>query len=157
MSDEYLKNNIEYLNMMFEVSTIANQTDDIYELLKKLKDYILNLTKTNDINFYLLEHQVYKCVVAGNSSRASEYFECEEGNSPFWDAVSKAKITSMKGDDNTPLFKSFLEYNNIAALNPTHVRVFFNNGAPICFCFIKEDEKNPITSGLVKNLIILNQ
>ena len=38
MSDEYLKNNIEYLNMMFEVSTITNQTDSVYELLKKVKD-----------------------------------------------------------------------------------------------------------------------
>ena len=38
MSDN-LKNNIEYLNMMFEVSTIATQTDEIYELLQKIKDY----------------------------------------------------------------------------------------------------------------------
>ena len=152
MSDEYLKNNIEYLNMMFEVSKIANQTDDLYELLKNLKDFVTQLTNTIDVNFYLLEQQSFKCVVSGSTTRAAEFFECEEGNSPFWDAVNKAKVTAMKGDDNTPLFKSFLENNNIAQINPSHVRVFFNNDIPICFCFIKEDEKKPITQGIVKKL-----
>ena len=153
MSDEYLKNNIEYLNMMFEISTIANQTDDVYELLKKLKDKVANLLSCDDITFYLLEHQSFKCVISGSKNRACEFFECEEGNSPFWDAVNKAKVTAMKDDDNTPLFKSFLDYNNISELNPTHARVFFNNAKiPICFCFIKENENNPITTATLKKL-----
>ena len=37
--DLYTKKHIEYLNMMFEVSTIANQTDDVYELLEKLAQH----------------------------------------------------------------------------------------------------------------------
>ncbi len=152
MSDEFLKNNIEYLNMMFEVSTIANQTDDVYELLKKLQDYSSKLINSGNISFYLLENQSYKCVISGSKNRASEFFECEEGNTPFWDAVNKAKVTSMKGDDNTPLFKSFLENNNLTELCPTHVRVFFQKSIPICFCFIKENSRYPITTGMLKKL-----
>ena len=83
MSDENLKSNIEYLNMMFEVSTIANQTDDVYELLKKTKDYIAHLIDSEDITFYLLEKQSFKCIVSNKGSRAAEFFECEESNSPF--------------------------------------------------------------------------
>ena len=152
MSDEYLKNNIEYLNMMFEVSTITNQTDSVYELLKKVKDYTAKLIGSDDITMYLLEDQIFKCVISGNNSRSSEFFECEEGNSPFWEAVNKAKVTAMRGDDNTPLFKTFLEHNNIATINPSHVRVFFNHDIPICFCFIKEDERNPITQNIINKL-----
>ncbi|MBQ8476620.1 sensor domain-containing diguanylate cyclase [bacterium] len=149
---EDLKNNIEYLSMMFEVSTIANQTDDVYELLKKLREYVSRLTNTDDVTFYLLENQNFKCIVSGSHTKAAEFFECEEGNSPFWDAVNKAKVTAMKDDKNTNLFKSFLEYNNISSLHPTHVRVFFHNTIPICFCFIKEEAKHRITSELVNKL-----
>ena len=152
MSDEILKNNIEYLSMMFEVSTIANQTDDVYELLKKTKEYITKISKTDDISFYLLEKQNFKCVVSGSSSRFAEYFECEEANSPFWDAVNKAKVTSLLIDENKNLFKPFLEHNNIAGLNPSHIRVFFSNEVPICFCFIKENEKNQIGPKIIEKL-----
>ena len=152
MSDESLKNNIEYLSMMFEVSTIANQADDVYELLKKMKSYVSDLTGSDNIAFYLLENQSFKCVVSGNNSRASEFFECEEGNSAFWDAVNKAKVTAMKDDKNTHLFRSFLEYNNITSLNPSHVRVFFNNSVPICFCFISQNEDKPIDASIVQKL-----
>ena len=91
-------------------------------------------------------------MVSGQNTRAAEYFECEEGNSPFWDAVNKAKITSTKDTGTTNLFKSFLEYNNLSELDPTHIRVFFNNFLPICFCFIKENEKKPIDAETIKKL-----
>ena len=155
MSDEILKNNIEYLNMMFEVSTIANQIDNVYELLKRTKEYIAKLVKTNDISFYLLEKQSFKCVVSGYPTRVSEYFECEESSSPFWDAVSKAKVTSLFGEENKNLFKPFLEHNNIVGLDPSHIRVFFNNEVPICFCFIKENEKNKIGLKIVEKLNLI--
>ena len=35
-----LQQHINYLNMMFEVSSIANQTDDVYELVEKTAQYI---------------------------------------------------------------------------------------------------------------------
>ena len=46
-----LESNIKYLNMMFEISTIANQTDDVFELLSKLKDYCSNMINSDNINF----------------------------------------------------------------------------------------------------------
>ena len=135
-----IENNIKYLSMMFEVSTIANQVDTIYELLPKLKDYCSRLINSNDITFYLLEDQHYKCICTNDKTRNNEFFECEEGNSPFWEAVSKAKLTAMKDSLGAPLFKNFLEHNNITSLDPSHVRVFFHNQVPICFCFIIEVE-----------------
>ncbi len=147
-----IENNIKYLSMMFEVSTIANQVDSIYELLPKLKDYCAKLINSNDITFYLLEDQHYKCICTNDKARNNEFFECEEGNTPFWDAVNKAKLTAMKDSLGAPLFKNFLEYNNIASLDPSHVRVFFNNQVPICFCFIKENKDEPIEVDTFNNL-----
>ena len=140
-----LENNIKYLNMMFEVSTIANQTDDVRELLEKTREYCSKIIDSNDITFYLLENQRYKCVsnISGNL-RNNEFVEGDESNTAFWDAVNNAKLISMKDENGSHLFKNFLEKNNILQLDPSHVRVFFSNHAPICFCFIKENDKNPI-------------
>ena len=147
-----LENNIKYLSMMFEVSTIANQTDDVYELLKKIKNYCAKMINSEDITMYLLENQHFKCICTNEKTRNNEFFECEEGNNPFWDAVNKAKLTVMKNSEGSHLFKSFLERNNLLVLDPSHVRVFFNNGVPICFCFIKENKDNKINSEIFNNL-----
>ncbi|MBQ8848374.1 MAG: sensor domain-containing diguanylate cyclase [Candidatus Gastranaerophilales bacterium] len=147
-----MEHNIKYLSMMFEVSTIANQADDVYELLNKIKGYCTKTIDSNDITFYLLEGQHFKCVCANEKTRTNEFFECEEGNSPFWEAVNSAKLTAMKDSQGAHLFKTFLEYNNILSLDPTHVRVFFSNGVPVCFCFIKENPQNPIQRETFDNL-----
>ncbi|MBQ4647014.1 MAG: sensor domain-containing diguanylate cyclase [Candidatus Gastranaerophilales bacterium] len=148
-----LENNIKYLNMMFEVSTIANQTDDVYDLLARLKNYCSNIINSDDITFYLLENQRYKCTTTSNDNlRNSEFVEGDESNVAFWDAVSKAKLISMKNEQGAHLFKGFLEKNNILSLDPSHVRVFFSNQVPICFCFIKENNETPIESETVDNL-----
>ena len=147
-----MEHNIKYLSMMFEVSTIANQADDVYELLNKIKDYCTKTIDSSDITFYLLEGQHFKCVCANEKTRTNEFFECEEGNSPFWEAVNSAKLTAMKDSQGAHLFKTFLEYNNILSLDPTHVRVFFSNGVPVCFCFIKENPQNPIQRETFDNL-----
>ena len=86
-----LENNIKYLNMMFEVSTIANQTDDVFELLEALKKYVSAKIQSEDITFYLLENQRYKCLGASDSTRNNEFVEGDESNTAFWDAVNKAK------------------------------------------------------------------
>ncbi len=147
-----LENNIKYLSMMFEISTIANQADDVYELLKKIKDYTSSMIKTDDINFYLLENQYYKNVFVNDKTRSNEYFEYEEGNSSFWNAVEKMNLVSMKDETGTQIFRAFLEQNKILSLDPSHVRVFFHHQTPICFCFIKENPNNPLTLEVKENL-----
>ena len=147
-----IENNIKHLNMMFDVSTIGNQTDDVYNLLRRMKDYIANMVHSEYITFYILENQHYKCVCANEHTRNIEFFEFEEGNSPFWDAVNKARLTAMKDENGQHLFKTFLEHNNISSLDPSHVRVFFYNEVPICFCFIKEDPMYPINYETIDNL-----
>lgn len=152
MSDEFLKNNIEYLNMMFEVSTIANQTDDIFDLLKKMKEYIFKQTKSKDVSFYLLENQVFKCVLTPDNSRHCEYFECEEGNNAFWEEANTGKITKMKDSSGAHRYQTFLENHNLKSIDPTLTRVFFNHDIPICFCFIKEKSNYPITQDVIDKL-----
>ena len=150
--EQSLESNIRYLSMMFEVSTIANQTDDVYELLRKLKDYVAFQIDSQDVTIYLLEDQHFKCIYTNEKTRNNEYFECEEGNSPFWDAVNQAKLTIMKDSEGSHIFKPFLEHNNILTLDPSHVRVFFHNLKPICFFFIKENPLNPISKETFNNL-----
>lgn len=148
-----LENNIKHLNMMFEVSTIANQTDDVFDLLDRLKKYCTKIIESSDITFYLLENQRYKCITTTNDNlRNSEFVEGNESDTAFWDAVNSAKVISMKDGQGAHLFKSFLEKNNILSLNPSHVRVFFNNNVPICFCFIKESREIPIQNETISNL-----
>ena len=148
-----IENNIKHLNMMFEVSTIANQTDDVYDLLERIKDYCSKIINSCDITFFLLENQRYKCVVNSDEHlRTSEFVEGNEENLSFWEAVNKAKLTSMKDEHGAHLFKSFLEKNNILSLDPSHVRVFFNHQVPICFCFIKENKLEPIQDENISNL-----
>lgn len=155
MSDNHnlsLENNIKYLNMMFEISTIANQTDDVYELIEKLKSYAEKMIQSDDIIFYILEGQRYKCLSLLETLRNSEFVEGDEGDSAFWEAVNKAKIISLKDSPDLQSFNNFLERNNIKMLEPSHVRVFFNNHVPICFCFIREGLNNPIQEETLNNL-----
>ncbi len=147
-----LEKHIKYLNMMFDVSTIANQTDDVYSLINELAKYCEKVTKTNHITFYLLENQFYKCIYTNEKTRDNEFFESEEGKSGFWDAANNSRIVKMKDDKGIHLYKSFLEYNNIAFLDPTYVRVFFSKEIPICYCFIKENPDNPIDEATIENL-----
>ena len=147
-----LEKHIKYLNMMFDVSTIANQTDDVYSLINELAKYCEKVTKTNHVTFYLLENQFYKCIYTNEKTRDNEFFESEEGKSGFWDAANSSRIVKMKDDKGIHLYKSFLEYNNIAFLDPTYVRVFFSKEIPICYCFIKENPDNPIDEATIENL-----
>lgn len=149
-----LQNNIKYLSMMFEVSTIANQTDDVYELLVRIGDYCSNIINSDKIYFYILENQYFKAVDPSKTQKNADFFESEESNSPFWAAVNQAKVVTMKDSLGTHLFKNFLETNNLMSLDPTHVRVIYNSGIPIAFCLIKENEEDPINE---ENLLKLNQ
>ena len=146
-----LQQHINYLNMMFEVSSIANQTDDVYELVEKTAQYIDNVIKAEDITFYLLDDQHYKCVYTNQQVRNNEFFECQEGKSAFWEN-SVSKIIEVKDPQYTGLIQSFLEYNNIQELHPTHVRVFTYKQVPICFCFIKESPEDAIKEEQLNNL-----
>ena len=111
MSDSNLslENNIKYLNTMFEISTIANQADDVYDFLSKIENYCQKIAKNSDITFYLLEKQHFKCVNIKENIRNNDFFESEVSNSSFWEAVEKAKLTPMKDGQGAHLFKSFLE------------------------------------------------
>ena len=146
MQNEFLENNIRYLNMMFEVSTIANQTDDVYELLTKLRNYVAKAINVENISFYILENQHFRCVVANENAKAPEFFESEEGSSPFLEAIDKSKLVSIKEFEAIHLFKNFIEHNNLDILDPSHVRVFFNHSIPICFCFIRENDNEHLNT-----------
>jgi glutamyl/glutaminyl-tRNA synthetase len=111
-----LESNIKYLNMMFEVSTIANQTDDVYDLLNRLKKYCSDFINSDNVTFYMLENQRYKCISTSNENlRNSEFVEGNESDVNFWEAVNKAKLTSMKDGSGAHLFKTFLEKNKMDA------------------------------------------
>lgn len=147
-----LEKHINYLNMMFDVSTIANQTDDVYSLLANLAKYCEKLIDSEHITFYLLEHHNYKCVYTKEKARNNEFFESEEGKSGFWNSANSAKIVKMKDDKGTSLYQSFLEFNNITSLDPTYARVFFSKEIPICYCFIKENPNKPVDEITLQNL-----
>ena len=150
--DLYTKKHIEYLNMMFEVSTIANQTDDVYELLEKLAQHCKSFANVEETTIYLLDGQNYKCIYSTQKVRTNEFFEFEETKSSFWEEANSRKIVQMQDDNGSQLFKGFLEYNNISSLNPSHVRVFFSKGVPIAFYFMKEFKDEKLTEEKIDNL-----
>ncbi len=132
---------IKYLKMMFDVSTIANQTDDVFELLDRLKDFCIKITKTQDIAIYLLEDQLYRCVYTNKSTRTNEFFEYDETASAFWDVANTVRLIRMKDEFGKQIYNTFLEKNNLDVYDPTCVRVFYsNNQIPICIMLIKENE-----------------
>lgn len=147
-----IENYIKHLNMMFEVSSIANQTDDVYEFLEKFRAYISSLISSDEIIFYLLEDQNFKCVSLDVKIKGREYFEYEETNTIFWDAVNTVKLTAMNNKEYANCFAKFLQNNNLTELDPSHIRVFFLDKVPICFCFIKENENNPIKDKMFDDL-----
>ena len=147
-----LENHINYLSMMFDVSKIANQNDDVYSLLADLAKYCENLIDSKNITFYILEDHNFKCVYTNEQTRNNEFFESEEGKSGFWDAINSANIVKMKDEKGAHIYQSFLEYNNITSLDPTHVRAFFSREMPICYCFIKENPQKPIDETTLHNL-----
>lgn len=132
---------IKYLKMMFDVSTIANQTDDVFELLEKLKDFCIKITKTEDISIYLLEDELYKCIYTNTKARNNEFFEYDETASAFWNVANSVRLIRMKDEFGKQIYNTFLEKNNLAIYDPTCVRVFYsNNQIPICIMLIKEND-----------------
>ncbi len=146
-----LENDVHHLSMMFKISTIANQIDDVYELLEKLKEHCSKMINSEDITFYLLEKQYFKCM-SSDITRNNEFFEYEEGNAPFWELLHSKKLIKVNEEFNQNIFKNFLGANKLTGLDPTHLRVFFNNQAPVCFCFIRENSSNPIDDSTYRNL-----
>ena len=144
---------IKHLKMMFDVSTIANQTDDIYELLEKFREFCSNMIKTEDISIYLLEDEFYKCLYTNISAKNNEFFEYDETASSFWDVANSVRLIRMKDESGLQIYNTFLEKNNLDVYDPTCVRVFYsNNETPICIFLIKEDPKNIITEETYEKL-----
>ncbi len=150
--EQNLLNNIKYLTMMFEISTIANQSDDLFELLESLKTYIQKAIDSDRTVFYVLENEHYKNISFEKNSPLSEYLDCIQDNTPFWDAVKKSKLIALKDENGVNLFKSFIENTPISSFDPSHVRVFFDKTIPVCFCFIKESSDCPICIQKIENL-----
>jgi len=153
MSDNFsIENNIKYLSMMFEISTIANQADDVYELVTNTKKYISKLISSENIVFYVLEKEHYRCVCSVENARGSEFFEYEEGSSAFWEAASRSEIVELKDFKGNSIYGTFIEKNNLTYLDPTHARIFYNHSVPVCFCFIKESKENKINKEIKDTL-----
>ncbi len=133
-----IESNVDYLNRMFDVSTIANQAGSVFDLLKKLSSYIVKLINNQNVSFYILDGQVFKSVVAGQNARADECFEYEQDNEAFLSAINEGKITDAKNEHGDVLFASFWEKNGLEKLKTKYLRAFFSNGVPVCFCFIGE-------------------
>jgi len=150
--DLYTKKHIDYLNMMFGVSTIANQTDDVCELLENLAVHCSDFAGIDETTIYLLDNQNFKCIYSTQKVRTNEFFEFEENKSAFWEEAKSAKIVNMLDNSGTQVFKGFLEYNNISAIMPSHVRVFFDKELPVCFYFIKQNKDNPLDEEKIDNL-----
>lgn len=144
---------IKYLKMMFEVSTIANQTDDVYELLEKLRNFCIKLIDSKDITVYILEDEFYKCLYTNLASRNNEFFEYDETASSFWDVANSVRLIRMKDESGLQIYNSFLERNKLTIYDPTCVRVFYSgNQIPVCMFLIKENPKNIIDEELYEKL-----
>ncbi len=150
--NENLEKHISYLNMMFDISTIANQTDDIYELIAKLAQYCENLINSKHVTFYLLENHNYKCVYTNEKTRNTEFFESDSNKTTFWDVTKCAKLIKISEEAGTQHYKSFIEVNNIIPADPSLMRVFFDREIPICYCFMKEDPQSPLDETVFSNL-----
>ncbi len=150
--EQNLLNNIRYLTMMFEISTIANQTDSLYELLEAIKNYIQKSTNGADTVFYVLEDEHYKIIDYDKNPQLNEFFDCTQSNVPFWDSVKSSKFSKLSEDNGINLFKSFIETTSLSLFKPTHIRVFFDKKTPVCFCFIKENPDSFIDNEKTENL-----
>ncbi len=131
-----IENNVVHLSRMFDISTIANQALGVYDLLKKLSDYIVKLINNENISFYILEGQIFKSVVTAQNLRADECFESEQDNEAFLSAINEGKIVDARNEHGDILYASFWEKNGLEKLKPKYLRAFFSNGVPVCFCFI---------------------
>ena len=135
-----IENNVDHLNRMFDISTIANQAGGIYDLLKKMSDYIVKLINNQNVSFYILEGQIFKSVVTAQNARADECFESEQDNEAFLSAINEGKIIDARNEHGDILFGSFWEKNGLEKLKTKYLRAFFSNGVPVCFCFIGESD-----------------
>ena len=69
-----IENNVVHLSRMFDISTIANQAQGVYDLLKKMSDYIVKLINMLpfesevklDIPFIKGTKEVIKTVFSGD-------------------------------------------------------------------------------------------
>ena len=111
-----IETNVAHLSRMFDISTIANQANGINDLLKKLAGYITKYIDNKNISFYVLEGQIFKCVVSAENSRADECFESEQDNEAFLSAINEGKIIDAKNQYGDILYGSFWEKNGLEKL-----------------------------------------
>ena len=116
-----IENNVVHLNRMFDISTIANQSSSVHDLLKKMSDYIVKVINNQNISFYVLEGQIFKSVVTAQNARVDECFESEQDNEAFLSAINEGKIIDAKNEHGDVLFASFWEKNGLEKLRTRYL------------------------------------
>ena len=152
-NENKLQNNIQNLQQMFEISTIATQADGATDLVKKLGEYLKKFLNNENISFYLLDGQIYRNVSPVKNIKAEEYFEFEQDNEAFLSIINQGGLIESISNSGEVLFASFWEVNGLEKLKTKYLRAFFSNGVPVAFCFIGlSDTFSEATDGQINSL-----
>lgn len=127
--------NIKELNDLFEMGMLVNQASNIDDLIKKISKFIASRINTNNITFYVLENNAFKSILTEENKSVNEYFEYDD-NEALWAIMRSNRVIKTTNEEDSQIYKSFWQKNNLEKLNSKYLRVFFNEDEPICFCFI---------------------
>ena len=157
MSNNYthLESDLQNLQELFKISSIANQTLDVDDFIRHISDYISNEFNIDRISFYLYQKDMFRLVPTKQNTFSDEYFEFETSNDALWAVLSENKVTKTF-DENQVLFKTFLKKHDHNVANTRYLATMFEKQTPIAFCFLgKNREDNDLTpeqAGVLENL-----
>ena len=151
MSDKIssIENSLVELSRMFEISAISNNAVSVEDLISKLSNFLSKYLNSENIYFYALNKNIFKCLSTAQIPYADKYFEYE--NEALFSVLTCDKIISIKGENSKKLYGGFIEQAKIDELNVDYVRVFFDRekNSPICFCFLGDGiEENKISNSI---------
>lgn len=149
-----IENSLVELSRMFEVSAISSNAIGLEDLVIKLSEFLSNYLKSNNIYFFTLDKDIFKCLPTAQVPYADKYFEYE--NEAMFSALATDKIISVENEDSKKLYGGFWEQTGICDLDVKYMRVFLNreNNSPVCFCFLGDGEEQGKISN---NLRFLNR
>ena len=134
-----LQKNVLELHNLFDLNMVANQSQNVEELLSKIGFLLKSSLGLKCIRFFINNNGIFQ--TKNIYSAGDLEFEFISDNAPFLQ-IEDSSIKKITTDDGTVIYKSFWSTYKLDELQTEYIKTFYHNSVPFCMCSISNKEDN---------------
>ena len=134
-----LQKNVLELHNLFDLNMVANQSQNIEELLSKIGFLIKSSLSLKCLRFFINNNGIFqtKNIPADDETE----FEFIADNAPFLQN-EESDIKKVTDSNGNIIYKSFWSTYKLDELQTEFIRVFYHHSKPFCMCSISKKDNN---------------